>query len=77
MNEVHVAMAGIDREAGGKESFDFKHYVPAIVVLSINTLLLYFYYNSFAPVLSQMAKDYRFSDAERDSLIGTTLFLKL
>ena len=49
----------------------------AIVVLSINTLLLYFYYNSFAPVLSQMAKDYRFSDAERDSLIGTTLFLKL
>lgn len=50
-----------------------RQYLPAILVLSVNTLLLYFYYNSFAPVLSLMAKDYRFSNAQRDYMIGTAL----
>ena len=49
----------------------FGQYLGAIVVVSINTLLLYFYYNCFAPILTPMAKDYGFSDEERDRLIGT------
>ena len=45
-------------------------YLEAIIVISINTLLLYFYYNCFAPILTPMAKDFGFSDEERDRLIG-------
>lgn len=50
-----------------------KRYVAAILVLSLNTLLLYFYYNSFAPILSMMAKDFGFTDEERDYKIGIPL----
>ena len=47
------------------------HYLGAIILISINTLLLYFYYNCFAPILTPMARDFGFSDEERDRLIGT------
>lgn len=53
----------------------FNRYVIAIIVLSLNTLLLYFYYNAFAPILSMMAKDYGFTDEERDYKIGSVSLL--
>ena len=42
-----------------------RKYIAAVLALSLSTLLLYFYYNSFAPVLSLMAKDFHFSHEER------------
>lgn len=45
-------------------------YLGTIILISVNTLLLYFYYNCFAPILTPMAKDFGFSDEERDRLIG-------
>ena len=53
-----------------KNTSNFRRYLLAILILSLNTLLLYFYYNSFAPILSLMAKDYGFTDEERDYRIG-------
>lgn len=52
-------------------------YLEAIIVISINTLLLYFYYNCFAPILTPMAKDFGFSDEERDRLIGNFIYCEI
>ena len=68
MDELHVSL---EHPAKEKSQLVMRQYLPAILVLSVNTLLLYFYYNSFAPVLSLMAKDYGFSNAQRDYMIGT------
>ena len=68
MDELHVSL---EHPAKEKSQLVLRQYLPAILVLSVNTLLLYFYYNSFAPVLSLMAKDYGFSNAQRDYMIGT------
>ena len=70
MDELRVPLEHAAKETSEKSNSEMKQHLPAILVLSINTLLLYFYYNSFAPVLSLMAKDYRFSNAQRDYMIG-------
>ena len=72
MDELRVSLEHPAKETSEKSQLVVKQYLPAILVLSVNTFLLYFYYNSFAPVLSLMAKDYRFSNAQRDYMIGIT-----
>ena len=61
----------------GKCKTTLRKYIVSIIVLSLNTLLLYFYYNSFAPILSMMAKDFGFTDEERDYKIGNCDYIVL
>lgn len=63
----------IQQKVGVKESKEIVRYLPAIIVLSIVTTLTYFYYNAFSPVLSLMASEFGFSEAEQDYYLGITL----
>lgn len=75
MKESVLAMFESTHTKELKPITSLRRYAKSILVLSLNTLLLYFYYNSFAPILSLMAKDFGFTDEERDYRIGMWLFL--
>ena len=63
----------IQKHIGVKESRNIIRYFSAILVLSLVTLFTYFYYNAFSPILSIMAKEYGFSDEEKDIYLGILL----
>ena len=60
----------IQQKIGVKESQRVIHYLPVIVLLSLSTLLCYFYYNAFAPILSLLASEFGFGEEERDLYLG-------
>ena len=63
-------MTFIQQKIGVKESQRVIHYLPVIVLLSLSTLLCYFYYNAFAPILSLLASEFGFGEEERDLYLG-------
>lgn len=70
---MDILRAFIQQKVGAKESKEIVRYLPAILVLSTVTTLTYFYYNAFSPVLSLMASEFGFSEAEQDYYLGISI----
>lgn len=54
---------------------DSRSYKYSIIIMSIVSLFAYFYPNSLSPILSILAREFRFTDIERDNLLGKCLCL--
>lgn len=52
---------------------DSRSYKYSIIIMSVVSLFAYFYPNSLSPILSILAKEFRFTDIERDELLGKCL----
>ena len=64
----------LDRRIGLKESRTIIHYFPFIIVLSLVTLLTYFYYNAFSPLFLILAEEFGFNEEDRDLYLGIVIF---
>ena len=53
-----------------KDSQRVLQYLPVILLMSCSTLLCYFYYNAFAPLLSILGAEFGFNEEERDYYLG-------
>lgn len=60
----------LERKIGLKESRTIIHYLPFIIVVSLVTLLSYFYYNAFSPLFLILAEEFGFNEEERDLYLG-------
>ena len=67
---MDVVVSYLQRKLGEKESRSVICYLSAVMMLSIVTLLNYFYYNALSPLLSILATEYGFSEEQRDYMLG-------
>lgn len=70
---MESVQAFLERKVGLKESRTIIQYLPSIIVLSIVTLLSYFYYNAFSPILPILASEFCFNDEDRDYYLGMNM----
>lgn len=71
---MDVIASVLQKRLGEKESRSVICYLPAILMLSIVTLLNYCYYNALSPLLSILAGEFGFNEEQRDYLLGARSF---
>lgn len=69
-NIMDFVVSFIQQKVGMKDSQRVLQYLPVILLMSCSTLLCYFYYNAFAPLLSILGAEFGFNEEERDYYLG-------
>ena len=69
-NVMDFVVSFIQQKVGMKDSQRVIQYLPVILLMSCSTLLCYFYYNAFAPILSILGAEFGFTEEERDYYLG-------